>query len=64
MSPEDCERERRRRGWTVEDLAARSGLVALTIQKFEAGLTQPRPGTFIALRRAFARAEFGALSPS
>jgi DNA-binding XRE family transcriptional regulator len=42
--------------WTQEDLAKEAGVSALTISKFEAGLTTPVPSTLAVLKIAFEKA--------
>lgn len=57
MNADECRARRLRLGWTEQELADQAGLSELTIRSFERGLTQPRPGTLIALRRAFSGGE-------
>jgi transcriptional regulator with XRE-family HTH domain len=51
VTPDLCRRARLERGWTPWKLAQATGLAERTIMDFEAGVTSPRPGTLIALRR-------------
>ena len=57
MTPEDCRKLRASLGLTQDKLATLSGLAERTIQLFEAERVQPRPGTLIALRKAFRKAQ-------
>ncbi|MGH6911214.1 MAG: helix-turn-helix transcriptional regulator [Phenylobacterium sp.] len=53
MSPDDCLARRERFGLSTCQLALRAGLSEKTVRAFEAGRVAPRPGTLVALRRAF-----------
>jgi transcriptional regulator with XRE-family HTH domain len=53
MTARDCIAARERLGWSPYRLAAMAGLSERTVLRFEAGEAAPRPGTLIALRRAF-----------
>ena len=55
LSPEECRDRRVRLGMSVYQLARCSGLVERTVQRFEAGLIQPRPVTLVALRKGLAK---------
>ena len=53
MTGDECRRERERLGLSIDRLATRAGLAALTVTRFELGVTEPRPVTLVALRKAF-----------
>jgi predicted transcriptional regulator len=53
VSPDDCLARRTRFGLSTYELAARAGLTETTVKRFEAARIAPRPGTLVALRRAF-----------
>jgi predicted transcriptional regulator len=53
VSPDDCLARRTRFGLSAHELALRAGLTERTVERFEAGRVAPRPGTLVALRRAF-----------
>ncbi len=52
MTGEECRRERERLGLTIERLATRAGVAGRTVLRFELGVTEPRPVTLVALRKA------------
>ncbi len=64
MTPEECRARRLALGATLRDLARRAGLVERTIERFEAGMVQPRPITLIALRRGFRVLEAESAEPA
>jgi len=51
-----CREGREELGWTAAKLATAAGLTERTVTDFESGLRSPRPGTLIAIRRAFREA--------
>lgn len=51
MTPLECRRRREALGLTTAELARHARLVERTVQRFEAGLAQPRPVTVVALRK-------------
>jgi DNA-binding XRE family transcriptional regulator len=53
LTPEACRELRDRLQLTTYRLAGLAGLAERTVVRFEEGLVAPRPGTRIALRRAF-----------
>lgn len=57
LTPQVCRERRTRLGLTTWRLANLAGLAERTVLQFEAGAVSPRPGTLIALRRAFRAAE-------
>jgi predicted transcriptional regulator len=42
--------------WTQQTLAEKAGVAVLTVQQLEAGTSQPRKSTLVAIRRVFERA--------
>ncbi len=56
MTPDECRTRRTELGMSTERLASLAGLAERTVVKFEASLVSPRPGTVIALGRAFRKA--------
>ena len=57
MSPDDCYARRTQFGLSAYELALRAGLTERTVKRFEAADVTPRPGTLVALRRAFRELE-------
>lgn len=57
MTKDECRSRRVALGWTIDQLATRSGVVEATVRNFEAGLSAPREGTLIALRKTLRAAE-------
>lgn len=57
MTSAECRARRLAIGWTVDQLASCAGVVEATVRNFEAGLSAPREGTLIALRKALRAAE-------
>jgi predicted transcriptional regulator len=57
MSPDECLTRRLRLGLSAYDLALRARLTEVTVKRFEAARVEPRPGTLVALRRAFRELE-------
>jgi len=56
ISPEQCRKTREALGWTPAYLAMAASLAEKTILAFEGGVRSPRPGTLVAIRRAFRQA--------
>lgn len=53
LTPEECAQRRLALGLTAAQLARLAGLVERTVTRFESREVAARPGTLIALRKAF-----------